>query len=73
MLVGMSLVITFIVVCVSPIMVLVMARFVGLQSRTAIYTALLSNSLGETTNASVVIAGNDILIRTDKALWSIGE
>ncbi len=32
-----------------------------------------TNSLDETTNASVVIAGDDILIRTDKALWSIGE
>ena len=31
------------------------------------------NSLNEATNSSVVIAGNDHLIRTDKALWSIGE
>jgi outer membrane protein assembly factor BamB len=31
------------------------------------------NDLKETTNASVVIAGNDILIRTDKALWSLAE
>lgn len=28
------------------------------------------NDLKEPTNASVVIAGNDLLIRTDKALWS---
>ena len=32
-----------------------------------------TNSLGESTNASVVIAGSDILIPTDKALWSIGD
>ena len=37
------------------------------------FDLVATNSLGETTNASVVIAGNDILIRTDKALWSIGE
>jgi outer membrane protein assembly factor BamB len=29
------------------------------------------NALNETTNASVVVAGNDVLIRTDKALWCI--
>ena len=37
------------------------------------FDLVATNSLGETTNASVVIAGDDILIRTDKALWSIGE
>jgi outer membrane protein assembly factor BamB len=31
------------------------------------------NNLGETTNASVVIAGNDVLIRTDKSLWSLAD
>ncbi len=29
------------------------------------------NELNEATNASVVVAGKDILIRTDKALWSL--
>ena len=78
MLVGMSLVITFIVVCVSPIMVLVMARFVGLQSRTAIYTALLSNSLGETTLTLQVLAyqagmlGRDsFLVLVMSTMWSM--
>ncbi len=37
------------------------------------FDLVASNSLGETTNASIVIAGNDILIRTDEALWSIGK
>ncbi len=32
---------------------------------------LSDNALDETTNASVVVAGNDILIRTDQALWCI--
>ena len=32
---------------------------------------LSENALNETTNASVVVAGNDVLIRTDKALWRI--
>ena len=31
------------------------------------------NALNEPSNASVVIAGGEILIRTDKALWSIGQ
>lgn len=30
------------------------------------------NDLKEATNASVVVAGNDLFIRTDKALWSFG-
>ena len=78
MLVGMSLGITFIVVCVSPVMVLVMARFVGLQSRTAIYTALLSNSLGETTLTLQVLAyqagmlGRDsFLVLVMSTMWSM--
>lgn len=29
------------------------------------------NELKETTNASVVVAGNDLFIRTDQALWSL--
>lgn len=37
------------------------------------FDLVAANSLDETTNASVVIAGNDIFIRTDKALWCIGE
>jgi outer membrane protein assembly factor BamB len=31
------------------------------------------NALNENTNASVVIAGDDLLIRTDQALWCFGE
>ena len=31
------------------------------------------DALNEPSNASVVIAGGEILIRTDKALWSIGQ
>lgn len=31
------------------------------------------NKLGESTNATVVIAGDDVFIRTDQALWSIGK
>ena len=31
------------------------------------------NELEESTNASVVVVGNDILIRTDKALWSLAS
>ncbi len=34
---------------------------------------LAENSIDETTNASVVVAGKDLLIRTDKALWSFAE
>ncbi len=32
---------------------------------------LAENALNETTNASVVVAGQDVLIRTDQALWCI--
>ena len=34
---------------------------------------LAENTLDESTNASVVVAGNDVLVRTDKALWSFSE
>ncbi len=34
---------------------------------------IAENALDENTNASVVAAGNDILIRTDKALWCFAE
>lgn len=37
------------------------------------FDLVATNPLGESSNASVVIAGNDILIRTDKALWCIGK
>ncbi len=37
------------------------------------FDVVATNSLDESTNASVVIAGEDILIRTDKSLWSIGH
>ncbi|PAY15851.1 serine/threonine protein kinase [Rhodopirellula sp. SM50] len=36
-------------------------------------TQLAENELKETTNASVVLAGEEILIRTDEALWCIAE
>ena len=31
------------------------------------------NQLGETSNASVVVAGNDVLVRTDRALWCFAK
>ncbi len=34
---------------------------------------IADNELGETTNASVVIAGDDVLVRTDRALWSFSS
>ena len=34
---------------------------------------LAQNKLDEPTNASVVVAGDDLLIRTDRALWSFGD
>jgi hypothetical protein len=34
---------------------------------------LAENRLDEASNASVVIAGNDVLIRTDKALWCFAD
>jgi outer membrane protein assembly factor BamB len=37
------------------------------------FDLVATNPLGEDSNATVVIAGDDILIRTDKALWSIGK
>ncbi|TWU10910.1 outer membrane protein assembly factor BamB family protein [Allorhodopirellula heiligendammensis] len=37
------------------------------------YEEIAVNELNEPTNASVVIAGNDLLIRTDRALWSFGS
>ena len=33
------------------------------------FKKLAENTLNETTNASLVVAGNDVLIRTDDALW----
>ncbi len=35
------------------------------------FKKVAENELNETTNASVVVAGNDVIIRTDKALWSL--
>ncbi len=37
------------------------------------FKQLAENSIGEKTNASVVVAGDDILIRTDEALWCIAK
>lgn len=37
------------------------------------FQELAVNELNEPTNASVVIAGNDLLIRTDQALWSFAS
>ena len=37
------------------------------------FDVVATNSLGESSNASVVITDNDIVIRTDKALWCLGK
>jgi len=37
------------------------------------FQLLAENKLDEPTNASVLVAGNDLLIRTDQALWSFGD
>jgi len=37
------------------------------------FTQLAENELKENTNASVVVAGNDVLIRTDKSLWCFAK
>lgn len=37
------------------------------------FQLLAENNLDGPTNASVVVAGNDLLIRTDQALWSFGD
>ncbi len=37
------------------------------------YVKIAENSLDETSNASVVVAGNDVLVRTDQALWSFTQ
>lgn len=34
---------------------------------------IAENSLDESTNASVVVSGNEVLVRTDKALWSFSQ
>ncbi|MGB7344933.1 MAG: PQQ-binding-like beta-propeller repeat protein [Pirellulaceae bacterium] len=34
---------------------------------------IAENSLDQPTNASVVIAGDDVIVRTDQALWSLGN
>lgn len=34
------------------------------------FKKLAENTIDETTNASVVVAGHDVLVRTDRALWS---
>ena len=31
------------------------------------------NELSEASNASVVVAGNDVLVRTDQALWCFAK
>ncbi len=37
------------------------------------YRKLATNALDESTNASVVVAGEDVLVRTDQALWSFAK
>jgi hypothetical protein len=37
------------------------------------FELIATNSLGETSNASIVTAGNSLLIRTHQHLWSIAE
>jgi hypothetical protein len=37
------------------------------------FVQVATNSLGETSNASVVIANGSVLVRTDSALWSFGR
>jgi len=37
------------------------------------FELLATNSLNETTNSSVVVAHSDLIIRTHKHLWCIGE
>jgi outer membrane protein assembly factor BamB len=37
------------------------------------FRVVSTNSIGEPTNASLALAGGNILIRTDKALWCLGE
>jgi outer membrane protein assembly factor BamB len=37
------------------------------------YRQLAENKLAESTNASVVLAGKDVLVRTDNAVWSFGH
>lgn len=37
------------------------------------FQPVAENELNETTNASVVVAGNDIFIRTDESLWCLGQ
>lgn len=37
------------------------------------YKKLAVNRTDETTNASVVVAGDDVLVRTDQALWSFSK
>lgn len=53
---GWSILITLIVVFVSPVGIWVMGWAIGLKSRTTVYTSLLSNSLGETTLTLQVFA-----------------
>lgn len=53
---GWSILFTLIVVFVGPVVIWVMGWLVGLQSRTTVYTSLLSNSLGETTLTLQVLA-----------------
>ena len=37
------------------------------------FELLATNSLGETTNSSIVISDGDVFIRTHEALWCIGQ
>ena len=37
------------------------------------FRVVSTNSIGEPTNASLALAGGDIVMRTDKALWCFGE
>ena len=53
---GWSILFTLIVVFVAPVVIWVFGWVAGLQSRTTVYTSLLSNSLGETTLTLQVLA-----------------
>jgi hypothetical protein len=46
---GFSVLVSFINVVMTPIIIVMFSWLCGVKARTAIYTSLLSNSLGETT------------------------
>lgn len=37
------------------------------------FQRIVENELGETSNASVVVVGNDVLVRTDQSLWCFAK